>query len=145
VTLIEGEHHVMHTHPLDFVVATPMGIMDGLMNTGTTLLEPVLRYRISVPAEVGSKVLGDILHMRGQFDSPVIAKEVFTVEGCVPASTSLEYPIRLGILSGGRGTVTTRFDGYRECPLELGASASRRGIDPRDHSRYILSVRKALG
>jgi small GTP-binding protein len=145
VTLIEGEHHVMHTHPLDFVVATPMGIMDGLMNTGTTLLEPVLRYRISVPAEVGSKVLGDILHMRGQFDSPVIAKEVFTVEGCVPASTSLEYPIRLGILSGGRGTVTTRFDGYRECPLELGASAPRRGIDPRDHSKYILSVRKALG
>lgn len=36
VTLIGGEHHVEHTHPLDFVVATPMGIMDGLVRTGTT-------------------------------------------------------------------------------------------------------------
>ena len=34
---------------LDFVIATPMGIMDGLANTGTQLLEPILTFRISAP------------------------------------------------------------------------------------------------
>ncbi|MCM3339560.1 GTP-binding protein [Paenibacillus sp. MER TA 81-3] len=55
VTLIEGEHHVWHTHPLDFAVATPMGIMDGLVNTETMLLEPMLQFRITVPEEFGGK------------------------------------------------------------------------------------------
>jgi ribosomal protection tetracycline resistance protein len=144
ITLIEGEHHVMHTHPLDFVVATPMAIMDGLVNTGTTLLEPILRFRITVPEDAGSKVIGDIIHMRGEFDSPVTNNGTFTVEANIPAATSLDYSVRLGSVSGGRGTMTTRFAGYSECPLELGATATRRGINPLDQSKYILSVRKAL-
>lgn len=145
ITLVDGEHHVMHTHPLDFVVATPMALMNGLVNTGTTLLEPMQRFRISVPEEVGSKVLGDILQMRGAFDSPTITRGVFTVEGNVPVATSLEYPIKLGAVSSGRGVLTTQFAGYRECPLELGATTPRRGINPLDQAKYILNIRKALG
>jgi small GTP-binding protein domain len=144
VTLVEGQHHLMHTHPLDFIVATPMGIMDGLANTGTTLLEPVVSYRISVPDNIGDKVISDIVQMRGEFDTPVINKGTFTVEGTLPVSTSLEYPIRLGIVSGGRGTIATNFSGYRECPPELGATTPRRGVNPLDRSKYILSVRNAL-
>lgn len=144
ITLVDGEHHVMHTHPLDFVVATPMAVMNGLVNTGVTLLEPMQWFRISVPEEVGSKVLGDILQMRGEFDSPMIAKGIFTVEGNMPVATSLEYPIKLGSISSGRGSIATQFAGYRECPLELGAITPRRGINPLDQAKYILSIRKAL-
>ena len=145
ITLIEGEYHVMHTHPLDFIVATPMGILDGLSKTGTTLLEPVLRFRISVPEEIGGKVLGDIIQMRGSFDAPTVYNGNFTVEGNLPVSTSLDYPTRLGSISGGKGVLSTRFAGYQECPLELGATTPRRGVDPLDRSKYILSVRNALG
>lgn len=144
VTLVEGQHHLMHTHPLDFIVATPMGIMDGLANTGTTLLEPILWFRISAPEGAADKVLGDIIQMRGEFESPVISEGHFTVEGTVPVATSLEYPIRLGIISGGRGTIVTNFSGYRECPVELGTTTPRRGINPLDRPKYILSVRNAL-
>lgn len=55
VTLIEGQHHVWHTHPLDFAVATPMGIMNGLASVGTRLLEPMLQFRIVVPEEAGAE------------------------------------------------------------------------------------------
>ncbi|MBP1991585.1 GTP-binding protein [Paenibacillus eucommiae] len=55
VTLVEGQHHVWHTHPLDFVVATPMAIMDGLNRIGTKLLEPILQFRLTVPEEYGAK------------------------------------------------------------------------------------------
>jgi ribosomal protection tetracycline resistance protein len=64
VTLIAGEDHVMHSNPGDFLIATAMGIMNGLSNTGTTLLEPILSFRISVPESVGGKVLHDIVQMR---------------------------------------------------------------------------------
>ena len=30
IALVGGSHHQFHTHPLDFIVATPWGIQDGL-------------------------------------------------------------------------------------------------------------------
>lgn len=144
ITLISGEYHVMHTHAPDFTVATPMGIMNGLASIGTALLEPLLKYRISVPEECSSKVIGDLVNMRGEIDSPFINNAVFTIEGIIPLSSFLEYPIRLGILSGGRGTISTNFFGYRECPIELGATCIRRSVNPLDTAKYILSKRNAF-
>lgn len=144
VTLIDGEHHIYHTHPLDWFVATPMGIMDGLVNTGTTLLEPIYAFRITVPEELGGKVLGDLLAMRAQFDGPVVAGGRFTVIGTLPVATSLAYPIRLASLSSGRGVINVRFDGYRPAPPDVIATRDRIGVNPLDRSKYILSVRGAL-
>ncbi|BDU71339.1 elongation factor G [Mesoterricola silvestris] len=144
ITLVEGQHHLVHTHPLDFAVATPMGIMNGLEATGTTLLEPMLACTITVPAALGNRVIGDILQMRGTFEAPALEGGEFTVEATIPVATSLDYPTRLGSLSGGRGVLSTRFAGYQPCPLELGATSPRRGIDPRDQAKYILAARKAL-
>lgn len=144
ITLIEGEHHVWHTHPLDFVVATPMGIMDGLARTGTKLLEPMQLFRISLPEEYGGKVLAELVQMRAEFESPVVSGGRFAVEGIVPVATSLNYPVKLASMTGGRGVMATRFGGYRECPLELGAERPYRGVNPLDRSKYILSARSAL-
>lgn len=144
VTLIEGEDHVMHSNPGDFLIATPMGIMDGLSSIGTTLLEPMLHFRISVPEEAGGKVLGDLINMRGTFESPVIVNGRFTVEGEMPVATSLDYPIRLGIISGGRGIINTKFAGYKPCPMELGAVRVRIGVNPMDRAKFILSMRNAI-
>jgi ribosomal protection tetracycline resistance protein len=145
VTLLGGEHHIFHTHPLDFVTATPMGILNGLANAGTRLLEPMLHCRITAPDTVSSRILGDIVNMRGTFDAPVIQQGRFEVEARLPVSTSMDYSVRLGALTGGRGHMTTRFDGYEPCPLELGATTPYRGVNPLDQAKYILSVRKALG
>jgi ribosomal protection tetracycline resistance protein len=144
ITLVEGQHHVWHTHPLDFAVATPMGLMDGLVNTGTTLLEPLLRFRITIPEELGGKILNDLVQMRASFDPPVTIKERMSIEGILPVATSLEYPIKLSSLTGGRGTMTTFYAGYQPCPPDVQVSRPRRGVNPLDQSKYILSVRKAL-
>jgi translation elongation factor EF-G len=144
VTLVEGEHHVWHTHPLDFAVATPMGIMDGLVNTGTMLLEPMLRFRLSTPEEYGGKLMSELVVMRGEFDTPVVRNERMEIEGRLPVATSLEFPARLGSLTKGRGTLTTFFDGYQACPSDVKAERARRGVNPLDTSKYILATRNAL-
>jgi ribosomal protection tetracycline resistance protein len=144
ITLIYGQHHVYHTHPLDWWVATPMGIMDGLTNTGTTLLEPVYAFRISVPETLGGKVLGDLISMRADFEPPVVAGGRFTVDGLLPVATSMDYPVRLSALTSGRGTISLRFHGYQPAPPDVHAERQRTGVDPRDRAKYILSVRGAL-
>ncbi len=144
VTLIEGEHHVWHTHPLDFVVATPMGIMDGLVHTGTTLLEPMLRFRLSTPEEFGGKLMSELSVMRGEFEMPVVRQGRMELKGRLPVATSLDFPARLGSMTKGRGTLTTYFDGYQECPPDVQAERRRRGVNPLDTSKYILATRNAL-
>ena len=144
VTLIEGQHHVWHTHPLDFAVATPMGIMDGLSNIGTKLLEPILQVRIVVPEENGGRVMNDLVQMRGAFDPPVLQGERMIIEGRLPLATSLDYPVSLSSYTKGRSTFTSSFAGYEECPPDVTAERTRRGVNPLDQAKYILSVRKAL-
>lgn len=145
VTLVGGEDHEIHSRPSDFLIATPMGIMDALEKAGTRLLEPMLSFSLTAPEEIGTRVLGDLVRMRAEIESPVISGGQFQVKGVVPAADSMDYPVLLGTRSGGRARMATRFSGYRECPEGFRAETPRRGIDPRDRSKYILAARKALG
>lgn len=144
ITLVEGEDHVMHTHPLDFVVATPMGIMDGLANTGTKLLEPMLSFKLSVPEEFSGKVMNELVVMRGEYETPDVKHGRLEIVGKLPVATSLDFPARLGSLTKGRGTLATQFSHYQEAPPDVHAERRRRGVNPLDQSKYILYVRNAL-
>lgn len=144
ITFIEGEDHVMHSRSGDFAASSAMGIMRGLNEIGTTLLEPIINFRITVPENVGGRVLNDIIKMRGNFETPFIHNSTFTIEGKLPVSTSLEYPGDLGKISSGKGIMTTGFSGYEPCSLELGATRERIGVNPLDRAKYILYVRNAI-
>lgn len=144
ITLVKGNDHEVHSRPSDFIVATPMGIMDGLSQAGTRLLEPMLDFTISAPENIGSRILGDLVRMRADFESPSISNGSFRVRGRIPADSSMEYPVLLGTRSGGRARMTTRFSGYQACPEDFHVETPRRGINPLDRAKYILAARKAL-
>ena len=144
ITLVDGESHFLHTHPLDFIVTTPMAMMRGLVECGTTLLEPMLDFKITADESLGSRIIGEIISMRGSFDSPLVKNGTFTMEGRYPASASIDFPVRLASMTSGRGTLAARFSGYEPCPTELGATTPYRGINPLDRAKYILYIRNAI-
>lgn len=144
VTLTGGEHHLEHTHPLDFFVATPMAVMNGLENCGTVLLEPLQTLRVIADEGLLGKTVGDMVAMRAEFDSPVTKDGKFTLEARVPVAESMDYPTRFAALTSGRGNLRTAFAGYAECPPGVTAVAKRRGVDPRDRAKWILHHRNAL-
>ena len=144
ISLIEGEDHQVHSNPGDFIVATPMGIMDGLVNTGTTLLEPLISFKISATEDLLGAITSDITQMRGRFDSPVMENGKFILIGILPVATSLDFPVRLSSRSGGKAKISTNFYGYQECSDEVGQTREYKGISPLDTSKWILKARKAL-
>lgn len=144
VTLVDGEHHTIHTHPMDFFLATPIAFLKALKDSGSTLLEPMQTARILVPEEMSGKVMGDIIAMRGEYDSPVIRDGTFQVEARLPVASSMNYSVRLASQTGGKGVLSTRFCGYQECPPELGRSTKRHGVNPLDRDKWILAMRNAL-
>jgi len=143
-TLIDGEDHKFHTHPMDFFLATPIAVMKALDDAGSVLLEPLVKLRLTADETFISRIIGDIIGMRGEFDSPVISNGKVTLEAIVPVSASMDYYIKFSSLTSGRGIISSDFHSYKECPLELGATATRRGIDPLDRDKWILHKRGAL-
>lgn len=144
ITLIDGGDHHMHTHPLDFIVATPMAIQDGLQKGGSTLLEPILDVRFLLPPESVGRVISDVSTMRGEVLDSFSDGERMILNARIPVQSSLDYSITLASFTGGRGAMSVRLHGYKECPLELGTTAKRRNVDPLDKSKYILAARSAL-
>ena len=144
ITLIEGSHHVFHTNPLDFIVATPMAIQDGLQRGGSTLLEPILEVRFLLPSECAGRVMSDVVMMRGEVLDSFADGDRVILNALIPVQTSLDYSITLASATSGRGAMSVKLHGYRECPLELGAAMKRRNVDPLDTSKYILAARSAL-
>jgi ribosomal protection tetracycline resistance protein len=144
ITLIAGEDHPVHSRAGDFTVATPMGIMNGLVATGTTLLEPMIRMVINASDDLLGVITSDITRMRGTFESPVMDHDRFTLQAVVPLATSLDFPVKLSSRSGGKARISTRFWGYRPCTDEQGVIRPFKGISPLDTAKYILRARRAI-
>ena len=143
ITLIQGEDHEVHSRPGDFVLATPMGILRGLEACGTEFLEPVLYFSIKAPEEMLGKVASDLTRMRARFESPSFEHGYFSLDGVVPAATSLQYSIQLSALTSGKGRIIFRFKGYEPCPKDEGVVRPYKGVSPLDEAKWILHQRGA--
>ena len=142
-TLVGGEHHTIHTHPLDFFVCTPMAFMNGLVQTGSTILEPLLKIRVIAPEDFSGKIFSEIVKMGGEYDSPVIRSGMTTVEAVVPVATSMNFPERLAAMTSGKAVLSQVFHGYRECNDKIEHINPRLGVNPLDRSKWILWARGA--
>ena len=144
VTLIEGGYHHVHTHPLDFFVCTPLAIMDGLRNCGTTLLEPILRVNMTFDPALSGRVIGLLQNARGTLLEQSVRGDRQSLVAEVPVAESLELPVTFAKLTAGRGTMATAFSHYAPCPPDFTAERERIGTNPLDRSKYILEKRNAL-
>lgn len=143
VTLVGGEHHHVHTHPLDFFVATPVAALRALTESESVIMEPYVKLQLSAGEEFMGKVLGQILGMRGEFSPPVIEDGAFTLEAVVPLRDSMDYPVTFRSLTSGHGSYHMEFDSYRPCEKGFIETLPRRGVDPLDRAKWILACRSA--
>ena len=144
ITLIGEEDHVVHSRPGDFILATKLAMMNGLMNTGCKLLEPILSFRISAPEEASGKIISSLIALRAEIGSPENIDGKIVIEGDIPVASSLDYLNTLNSITSGKAKYITHFGGYREVPLELGNTIPYRGVSPKDRSKYILKHRGAI-
>jgi ribosomal protection tetracycline resistance protein len=144
ITFVEGEDHVLHSRPGNWKLATNIAILKGLTETDTKLLEPILAFRILASEEHMGRITSDILSMRGMFEPPEMRAGTVVLTGQIPLATSMDYPVRLSSLTGGKAKMSLRFDAYEECPKGEGVTREYKGICPLDRSKYILMMRGGI-
>ena len=120
-----------------------MGIMDGLRNCGTVLLEPVLEVNVTAPENTLGKVTGELSARRGTLGDPSFCDGKFTLSAQVPAEETFDLGEKISSLTGGRGSYSARLLGYFPCPEGHGRERERVGVNPLDRSLWILHCRGA--
>jgi ribosomal protection tetracycline resistance protein len=144
ITLIDGEDHEMHSNPGDFVLATPMGIMDALKNADTILLEPMFNFEVKAADELLGSIASDLTTRRAVFANPEFANGKFVLKGKTPVATSLDYSIKLTSLTAGKGKIKLSFGGYQKCTNEQGVIREYKGVNPLNQSQWIIHRRGAF-
>jgi ribosomal protection tetracycline resistance protein len=144
VRLIDGVFDSVTSIAGDYGRVAPMAVMDALAEAGTRLLEPTYDFRVSVPAELGGQVIGELIRMRAVFDSEDASGGRLELVGTLPVATSLAFPIRFGSLTGGRGIINLRPGAYQPAPPDVDIVRPRVGENPLDRTRYLMYLRGVL-
>jgi len=144
ITLVKGEEHTVHSNPGDFLLATPMGVMRGLENAGTELLEPMYAFEIKAHQEQLGNISGDLNQMRAQIESPVFDGEFFKMKGRVAVSEAMDYAIKFNATTSGKGRLKLRLDGYEKTTLTEDKVRPYKGVSPLNESQWILHMRGAF-
>lgn len=144
IRLIEGGDHEIHTHPLDFIVATPMAFMDGLQRGGSVLLEPILEMEITVDENGAGKIIGEMNAMRGGVLETSAEGGKITLLCEAPAAECADFPVRFQRITGGTGSLLSRLKCYREVTTGEIHTCERTSVNPLDTAKYILAARNAL-
>ena len=146
MTVLYGEHHEIHTHPLDFIVALPMAVMDALDKGHNQRLEPVMTVDFLLPGQFLGRVMSDVEKMRGKVQevSRTADDRRARMHCLIPMAEMLHYGEDLRRMTGGQGSMTMRLHGYQDAPDSCTETCPRRSVDPRDTSKYILAARSAL-
>ncbi|MFK8104061.1 MAG: GTP-binding protein [Saprospiraceae bacterium] len=144
ITLIEGSEHTVHSNPGDFLLATPMGVLRGLKNAGTELLEPMYAFEIKANQQFLGAVASDLNQMQAQLDSPVFDADFFTLKGRVSVAAAMNYAIKFNGTTSGMGRLKLRLDGYQKTTTTEDKIRGYKGVSPLDESQWILHRRGAF-
>jgi elongation factor G len=120
VELVDGKTHSVDSSDMAFKTAAASGFAEALDRGGSTLLEPVSRLTLRVPADAQGDVLGDLSARRGRIvgsDSDGGGVQVIVAEA--PAAELTRYAMELRAMTGGRGSYTAEFDHYDVVPEHL--------------------------
>ncbi len=135
----QGFDKSMSSTGADFRFLTPLVLMSALSQAGTTVDEPINRFRLEAPVDTVGPLLAVLARLRAVPQVPAMLGSSRTLEGEVPAARVYELQQRLPALTRGEGVIECDFHGYR--PVR-GAIPTRPRADrnPLNRKEYLLHV-----
>ncbi|MEU6058825.1 elongation factor G [Streptomyces sp. NPDC047097] len=127
VTLTDGATHVKDSSEPAFRTAGRFALREALRTAGTVLLEPVAEVTATVPADTVGGVLGDLAARRGRVTGQSVRSGAAVVTALVPLAELFGYASGLRGRTQGRGSFTSRPDGYAPAPRGAGGTGRTGG------------------
>ncbi|MER5177502.1 translation factor GTPase family protein [Streptomyces sp. NPDC002896] len=123
----------------DFRNLTPLVLMTALRQAGTTVYEPMHRFRLEIPADLFGPLLPVLARLRAFPRTPSTHGTTTALEGDIPAARVHELEQLLPGLTRGEGVLECAFDRYE--PVR-GTPPTRPRTDhnPLNRKEYLIHV-----
>ena len=125
----------------DFRYLTPLILMDALKLAGTTVHEPIHRFRLDIPEDVLGSILPILVRLRATVLTTAVQANgsTYVLEGEIPAAQVHGLERQLPSLTSGEGVLESAFDHYQQVHGETPTRA-RWDHNPLDRKEYLLHV-----
>jgi ribosomal protection tetracycline resistance protein len=125
----------------DFRNLTPLVLMSALRRAGTTVYEPMQRFRLEAPANTIGPLLPVLTRLRAVPRAPAARGSSGLLEGEIPAARVSELERQLPGLTRGEGVLDFEFGRYRAVSGQIPARP-RTDRNPLDRKQYLLRVQR---
>jgi ribosomal protection tetracycline resistance protein len=120
----------------DFRNLTPLVLMSALAQAGTTVYEPLHRFRLEAPADTLAGVLAALGQLGALPDAPALTGSAFAVGGEIPAAQVHGLRRQLPALTRGEGVLDSEFERYRPVRGPI-PRRPRSDHNPLDRDEYL--------
>ncbi|WP_427893113.1 GTP-binding protein [Kribbella sp. GL6] len=127
----------------DFRFLTPLVLMTALQQAGTTVHEPLHRFRLEIPTDTTRAVLATLARLRAIPQAPALAAETSTLEGEIPAAAVYQLEQQLPALTRGEGVLESSFERYQPVTGQI-PDRPRTDHDPLNRREYLLHVQRRV-
>ncbi|HEY6959676.1 MAG TPA: elongation factor G, partial [Candidatus Limnocylindria bacterium] len=119
-TLYDGSFHAVDSNEMSFRVAGSLALQNCVKEADPFLLEPIHELDVLVPEEQMGDVLADLNGRRGRVLGMESTGAGYQhIKAHVPLAEIFRYATDLRSMTGGRGTFSSTFLGYEECPSHI--------------------------
>ncbi|RWX21359.1 hypothetical protein [Rhizobium leguminosarum] len=118
VRLVDGAFHDVDSSAAAFEIASSGALLDAFRQSGSLLLEPIMKVEIATPADHTRLIVEDLASRRGSIMDRSVLGDAVLVHAMVPLANMFGYDGELSTLSEGQAVCTMQFDHYERTPAE---------------------------
>ena len=119
-TLYDGSYHTVDSSEMSFKIAGSLALQSCVKEAQPYLLEPIVELDVLVPEEQMGDVLSDFNARRGRVLGMESAGSGHQrIKAHVPMAETFRYATELRSMTGGRGSFTSKFLAYEQCPSHI--------------------------
>jgi len=117
--IYDGSFHSVDSDEASFKIAGSRAFADAVMRAKPVLLEPIVKFEVSIPTRFMGDVTGDLSGRRGRISDTGVVGDLQVIGGEVPLAEILTYSTELRSMTGGEGSYTIEFSRYDVVPSSL--------------------------
>jgi ribosomal protection tetracycline resistance protein len=135
----QGFSKAMSSTAGDFRNLTPLVLMAALRQAGTTVFEPIHRFRLELPADALGPTLPALARLQAVPGVPEVRGADCLLEGDIPAAHVHQLRLELPGLTRGEGVLECAFERYQEV-AGVPPARPRSDFNPLSREQYLLHV-----
>ncbi len=119
VIVYDGSYHSVDSSEAAFKIAGARAFRDAYAQARPTLLEPIARMEVTIPAEYMGDVTGNLTGHRGRIQGMEQVGPLQVVKAEIPMAEVQRYSTELKSMTGGEGSFTLEFSHYQPVPAHI--------------------------